>query len=194
MSKPRPNRAIDTAADTRELLDRMTRIAASEEWAGEINPTQRAALAYLARANRFSRKPSQVADYLSATRGTVSQTLKALARKGLIEEQRSQSDKRSISYGLTSHGHTALNFTTAVDAALEQLSDTEIDDLSANLRKVIKSVLTARGGRSFGICNTCQFHQQTNTGAYCTLLDEDLHDGETTEICHEFAERRAANG
>jgi len=68
----------------RELIERLARVSAADEWADDLNPTQKAALAYLARANQYSRSPSQVAEFLAATRGTVSQTLKALARKGLI--------------------------------------------------------------------------------------------------------------
>ncbi|MFC6657468.1 MarR family transcriptional regulator [Roseibium salinum] len=88
----------------RDLIDRLSRLIAAEEWNGPLNPSQFAALSYLARANRFSRAPSHVADYLATTRGTASQTLKALARKGLIAETRSQEDKRSIRYDVTDHG------------------------------------------------------------------------------------------
>ena len=70
----------------RDLIDRLTRLAAAEEWNGPLNPSQFAALNYLARANRFSRATSHVADFLATTRGTASQTLKALSRKELIAE------------------------------------------------------------------------------------------------------------
>lgn len=183
----------DPQNQVREILDRISRIAASEDWTGDINPTQRAALSYLARANRFSRSPSQVADYLEATRGTVSQTLKALARKNLIEEQRSEQDKRSISYVVTDEGHTALNFTTAIDQAVGHLTQGQADDLALALTHLMSDVLQARGGRSFGACRTCRHHRanpsgQTNpSGAYCALLQEALYPAETEQICHEHA-------
>jgi DNA-binding MarR family transcriptional regulator len=84
-----------------DLIDRLGRLNAAEEWNGPLNPSQFAALSYLARANRFSRAPSHVADYLATTRGTASQTLKALARKELIAESRLEEDKRSIRYDVT---------------------------------------------------------------------------------------------
>lgn len=90
--------------EIRDLLDRVLRTSAAEDWTEDISPSQRAVLSYLSRANRYSRAPSQVADYLSATRGTVSQTLKTLARKGLVSEQRSEKDKRSISYKISEIG------------------------------------------------------------------------------------------
>lgn len=180
-----PNR--DPQNQVREILYRISRITASEDWAGDINPTQRAALSYLARANRFSRSPSQVADYLEATRGTVSQTLKALARKDLIEEQRSEQDKRSISYAVTDEGHATLNFRTAIDQAVGHLTQEQADDLALALTHLMSDVLQARGGRSFGVCGTCRHHQTNPSGAYCVLLQEALVPAETEQICHEHA-------
>ncbi len=172
--------------EIRDLLDRLSRINAAEDWTGRVNPTQRAALAYLAKANRFSRKPSQVADYLSATRGTVSQTLKALARKDLIRENRSETDKRSISYGITAEGMKELDHTAAVDVALSLMAEEDLENLSDQLKKLAKELLRQREARPFGICLTCRHHQSGKSGAYCTLLDEPLQKEETDQICHEF--------
>jgi len=171
--------------EIRELLDRIARINASQNWGGDINPTQHAALSYLARANRFSRAPSQVADYLSATRGTISQTLKALARKGLIAEQPSQSDKRRVSYEITRQGLTILNPNANRHAEADLLSKLEMDGLRASLTKLVKSMITARRGRSFGVCLSCRHHNKKKTGAYCSLLDVTLRAEETHYICHE---------
>jgi DNA-binding MarR family transcriptional regulator len=38
----------------------------------------------ISRANRFSRTPAAVADYLASTRGTVSRTLASLESKGYL--------------------------------------------------------------------------------------------------------------
>jgi predicted transcriptional regulator len=66
-------RAIEAA----HLIDRLERLTRAGEGLG-LNPAQWEALRFLARANRFSRSPAAVADYLASTRGTVSQTLIAL--------------------------------------------------------------------------------------------------------------------
>ena len=94
-------------SDTRalsELILRLARLELAGAWQDDLNPAQRAALAYLARANRFSRAPSQVADYLGTTRGTVSQTLKALDSKGHIAAEAAPGDRRSIRYRVTDRG------------------------------------------------------------------------------------------
>ena len=54
------------------LLDRLARLHAARRRAVMLTDAQCAALDYLARANRFSRSPSVIADYLATTRGTAS--------------------------------------------------------------------------------------------------------------------------
>ena len=174
--------------EARALLDRVMRIHAAEDWGDGLNPAQTAALLYLARANRFSRSPSHVAEYLSSTRGTVSQTLKALLRKGLIQEQRSERDKRSISYDVTQAGHALLDGQTVSHNGLDGLSQADLKQLIGALGTLARNALKARGGKSFGVCRTCKYHRRTKDGPYCSLLNEALLPNEADEICHEHAE------
>ena len=178
----------DRHNETRALLERISRVYASEEWDEGVNPAQRAALAYLARANRFSRSPSHVAEYLSTTRGTASQTLKALARKGLIAEQRSTTDKRSISYDVSRTGKKVLDSQSLSDMALDGFSQSELEQLINLLSALARNALRAQGGKSFGVCRTCKFHRVQKSKPYCSLLDEILLPAETDEICHEHVE------
>jgi len=168
-----------------ELLDRIARISAADDWGDDLNPSQRAALSYLARANRFSRAPSQVASYLAATRGTVSQTLKALARKGLVAEQRSVSDKRWMSYQVTEAGQAALDRHSVIDEAVGRLSAAEVAGLGDGLQAMVSYALAARRGRAFGVCRSCRHFQGRGTGSYCALLKEPLSPQDAALICHE---------
>ena len=175
----------DHPARIRELLDRIGRIAAAEEWSDDLNPAQRSALSYLARANRFSRSPSNVADYLCTTRGTASQTLKALERKGLVTPVRSAADKRSISYDVTEEGRAAMATPSDLNAAIDRLPDSEADALLAALEATLRDVLSSRGQREFGVCRTCRYHQPGEDGATCALLNVSLVPMEAGQICHE---------
>lgn len=172
----------------RDLIDRLTRLAAAEEWNGPLNPSQFAALSYLARANRFSRAPSHVAEYLATTRGTASQTLKALARKDLIEETRSAADKRSIRYDPTPEGLRLLEDPSALEEVIAKLPPELADSLAASLKALVLTMLHRRGGRSFGICRTCRHHEASDGGGYCRLLDVPLLPGDADKICHEHSE------
>lgn len=72
-----PNAALEAA----HLIDRLDRLARNGEVSGDLNPAQWEALRFVSRANRFSRTPAALAEYLGSTRGTVSQTLIALEKR-----------------------------------------------------------------------------------------------------------------
>ena len=77
----------DEGGDARMIawpLERLARVMRAREHEDGLNPAQREALRYLARANRFSNTPGALTRYLGATKGTISQTVMALERKGLI--------------------------------------------------------------------------------------------------------------
>ena len=175
----------DIIANINALLDRLSRIIASEGWEGDLNPAQTAALNYLARANRFSRSPSVVAEYLGATRGTVSQTLKALHRKGLVEESPNPTDKRSISYRLTKSGEELVGRKRQLYEVLDALSEKDRSDLEAQLGQVVSTALKKRGLTTFGACKSCKHHLVTEKGIHCALLDLPLRPEETEQICVE---------
>lgn len=169
----------------KHLVKRLARIDASDVWGAELNPAQRAALEYIGRANRYSRKPSQVAEFLGSTRGTVSQTLKSLARKGLVSEIRSKADKRSISYEITASGERVLAVQGILDKALEALHADQLLEISRGLRQVLNNALAINGQRPFGLCKMCRHFRSEAKGGHCNLLDQALLPAETSQICYE---------
>ena len=174
-----------SAARLRPLIDRLARLLLAEDWGDDLNPSQRAALRYLARANRFSRAPSHLAEYLGATRGTVSQTLAVLQRKGLVAETRSETDRRRVALALTDRGQAALGGTQAIDEVLAGLDDTQSETLEAGLTTVLGGMLTRRGARPFGLCRNCRHHEASATGARCVLLGVGLAPEDGALICCE---------
>lgn len=173
------------AARALELVERLGRLAAGESWGEGLNPTQMAALSFLARANQFSRRPGAVAAYLAATKGTVSQTLQALERKGLATRVASQTDGRSARYDATPDGLEALSRSEAALAAFKSLGEQDAAQLVRLLESVLREALEARGGRAFGVCRTCRHFQRTGQQARCGLLQVDLAPEETLKICIE---------
>lgn len=171
----------------RPLLDRLQRLIASEDWTEDLNPAQRSALGYLRRANRFSRSPSQVADYLCTTRGTASQTLKALEKKGLIAHSDSPLDGRAISYEVTPSGYEASARSNALEGAISRMSTEHGTALEEALLELIQLQLKARQFRSFGMCNTCRYHKATAESAWCALLQVELSEQDAQQLCHEHS-------
>ena len=172
-------------SDLRAMIDRLARLTATEDRTGSLNPAQAAALDYLARANRFSRAPSHVADYLGATRGTVSQTLKALERKGLVTSRSNPDDRRGLIYDLSPEGAQLAERNREAEAALDALEQGDKAALDQGLRGAMRVLLDARGGRAFGICGLCRYHEVDGSGRRCALLGVALAAPEAAQICHE---------
>ena len=85
-------------------LERLARVMRAREHEGGLNPAQWEALRFLARANRFSDSPMALTRYLGATKGTISQTLMALERKGFITKSLRPGKRKSLRLGLTAEG------------------------------------------------------------------------------------------
>ncbi len=177
----------DTSNRLHTLIDRLSRVLASDDWADGLNPAQRSALSFLARANRFSRSPSHLADYMCTTRGTASQTLKALAGKELIERDAPTGDKRSIAYRLTASGAKIAGRTEASQRKPTAPGNADDQKLEEGLTALLRAQLKAHSFRSFGICKTCKYHDADGGKRYCRLLEVTLTQQDATQICTEHA-------
>ena len=171
----------------RELINRLARLDTAQAWQGDLNPTQSAVLDYLSRANRFSRSPSHVADYLGTTRGTISQSLKSLCQKGYVIERRSEADKRTISFELSAKGSEAADTPNVMATQVAKMDGISSAVLIAGLEALLLPLLKKRGGKPFGICNECNHFVSRQNGGYCELLSENLSQTDATQICHEQA-------
>jgi DNA-binding MarR family transcriptional regulator len=179
------------------LLERTSRLIQGLLHAESLPPAQWLALQYLARANRFSRTPTAVGLYLEATKGTVSQSLIALVRKGLVRKERDRTDRRSVSMHLTARGESALNRDPLSDlsTAAAALPRQTQDGLSRGLADLLKIMLAKKGGHSFGQCSTCRYFQRQGEPDdprrphRCALLKVPLSDDDASKICveHEYA-------
>lgn len=172
------------------LLERLARILNNDAGLTNIKPAQWEALRYFARANQFSQKPSDLTAYLGVTKGTVSQTINALERKGLIKKTKESLDRRSVRIVLADEGRKLLDDDPlgALSRSIKQLNSDELDKLAQTLETVVKNALNLRSGTPFGICKTCHyFKRDTSEGTpnECSLLQVPLTSGDSELICKE---------
>ena len=182
----------DSAADLiATQIERLARLMRAEEHAEGLNPAQWEALRYLARANRFSNSPGALTRYLGATKGTVSQTVKALERKGFLAKAEREGEKRSVILALTPKAEAVL----ASDPWLRLAA--AVDELGAKTRrrlaKAVRELMAAEVRRglhgSFGQCRSCRFFrekardQDPRGPHFCMLFEEPLSVAETHLIC-----------
>lgn len=139
-------------------------------------------LDYLALCNRYSDTTLAVSDYLGQTKGTVSQSLKLLEKKGLIARETDKNDRRITRLSLTPAGkkivsrlHKKLPVTKTENPVLTEL-----------LRNLLFSWQKDRNHSSFGLCHTCTHNIKLGGGQFqCGLTGESLKKAETEKICRE---------
>lgn len=137
------------------LVERLGRLARALQHRDGTKPVQWEVLRYLARANKRSRTPGALADFLGSTRGTVSQTLITLERKGLIIRRPSSLDGRGMELDLTEAGVAlaAEHPLRELEAAAAVISAGE--KLAEGLTELLIELQRRKGYRIFGDCKTC---------------------------------------
>jgi len=183
---------VTDALANANLLERIGHLSRTEENVGDLYPAQWAALRYLSQANRFSRTPMALTRYLCTTRGTASQTLMALDRKGYITRKPSARDKRAIDIELTKKGRALLQTDPILHlvSMIETAIGEEGKHLRAHLSLILESLVKANDGHRFGECQTCR-HFRFRGGStkksphFCSLLEADLSSSDSEKICVE---------
>ena len=139
------------------LIDRVGRVARSLQFVEGMSPAQWEALRFIARANRYSRNPSALADFLGATKGTVSQTLIALEGKGYLRRARGTPDRRAVDLTLTTDGEALLDHDPlrSLDEAATALAPATKAALVDGLGRLLRDLLQRHGGSEFGVCEGC---------------------------------------
>jgi DNA-binding MarR family transcriptional regulator len=173
------------------LLERLSRLVRAHEHASELNPAQWEALRYLSRCNRFSNSPAALTRYLSATKGTISQTLISLERKGLISKGPRPGQARSVVLGLTSHGEAKLRDDPwqQVSAMVQESGPKTRKKLAAGSQKLVNHIIKSRGLPSFGSCETCRYFREGGAPDdvkgkhWCLLFEEPVTKTEAGKIC-----------
>ncbi len=169
------------------LVDRLGRAVHCLQFADGLNPAQWAVLRYLDRANRYSRTPTAISEYLGTTRGTVSQTIKALEAKGMIGRETNGRDRRAVLLQLTGEGKAALeNDPLHCVASVAGMLGDELDEASRFLDRVVDCLQAGNGSLGFGMCADCTHFCRNGFGAEahrCGLTGDPLSVADSTKIC-----------
>jgi DNA-binding MarR family transcriptional regulator len=174
-------------------LARLARLMRAREHEDGLNPAQREALRFLARANRFSNSPGALTQYLGATKGTISQTVIALERKGFIAKSLRAGGRKTISLTLTEKGHAALaqDPWAELARATEGLGGKTRRRLGRGLTELLEGELRRSGLASFGVCSTCRYFRERGRSEdaggphLCMLFEEALTADDAGRICRE---------
>jgi DNA-binding MarR family transcriptional regulator len=174
-----------------ELVERLgnlmrteLRKAGAEE---SLQPVHVQALIYLSRANRYSNTPQALAEYLGLTKGTVSQTLLLLDRRGLIERFEDEIDRRVVRLRLSSVGDQFLADSQPAlpwQNATRNISPNRIRNATSALREALATLQEDNEGTVFGVCSSCSWCQKLSQRIYrCGRMGDRLSGPETRKLC-----------
>lgn len=177
-----------------ELVDRLSSL-----WRGELRrvgaeegllPIHLQAMLFLSRANRYSNTPQALADYLGLTKGTVSQSLLLLDRRGLIERYEDELDRRVVRLRPSAAGEQFLAEAQPAivwQNATRNLSPNRIRNAVSALRESVSTLQEDNEAPVFGTCPGCVYFQRLSTRAFrCGLMGDRLSPPETRKLCREF--------
>ncbi len=180
--------------DVFDLIERMAALIRSEERKKctelGLQPVHLQVLDYLSRCNRYSDTPAALTNYLGMTRGTVSQTLLLLVKKGYIKKTTDAADRRMVHLSLLDDGYAILKQARASDlfnqAALlfKEHNFVNNEDM---FMKALTALQKANKSQSFGLCKTCQYFTATADGFSCGLTKEALSLSDSEKICQEHS-------
>lgn len=175
-----------------DLIERMAALLRSEErkkcTSLGLQTVHLQALNYISRCNKYSDTPATLSNFLGMTRGTVSQTLSLLEKKGYIKKTPDTKDRRVVHLALLPEGTTVLEqakpgklFCQAA-TLLEQNDTLDYETVYAN---TLMALQKANQSHSFGLCKTCQYFTTDADGFVCGLTKEPLTQSDSEKICQE---------
>ncbi len=182
-------------SDVADLLNRIGRATHCLQFVSGLNPAQWDALRYLARANQYSRSPTALAEFLGTTKGTVSQTIRALENKGYVRRDRHRADGRSVTLEVTPAGTALLEFDPIrqIEEAAAKLPGETGAAMVEGLNSLMAELQSRYGTRVFGACERCGHLKDSASGTdsfRCGLNGDSLTSIDKSRICVKFRASR----
>lgn len=158
-----------------------------------LQPVHVEVLIYLSSANRYSNTPQALAEYLGITKGTTSQSLLLLDRRGLIERYQDDLDRRVVRLRLSAAGEQFLYDAQpqlAWQHATRNISPNRVRNAVSALREALITLQHKGEGKPFGDCSDCQHFERLSARGYrCGLMGDRLSVPETRKLCWLFVEK-----
>lgn len=136
---------------------------------------------------------SHLAKEFNITKPTISDAVRVLLNKELIEKVISTSDSRSYAIQLSDSGKTMVLETENFALPLKnQLNDIESADLVSTFKTLSKLIYKLNQNGVLTVqrtCYACKFYQKNGNLHFCNLLGKELLNSEIRIDCGEFEEK-----
>ena len=158
--------------------------------ANGLSPIQIQILVFIANDKAEYCTVSYLASEFNITKPTISDAIKALEKKKLIEKDYSSSDSRSYTVFLSEKGKSVVfqteHFANPIKDQLSVIDNVDLDQLYLTITQLIyglnrSGVLTVQR-----MCYACKFHSKTENGHFCNYLNTELQHSDIRIDCPEF--------
>lgn len=175
-----------------ELIERISALIRAEERKKcaefGLQTVHLQALDYISRCNRFSDTPAALTRFLGLTKGTVSQTLQILEKKGFIEKIPDLVDKRMVHLKMKDEGADVLDKARPHELfnhASRLLEEQDFDSYEEVFAQTLTALQKANKSQAFGLCKTCKHFIRSEDGFVCGLTKQMLSETDSEKICQE---------
>ena len=171
-----------------ELLVHIGRAALREDGLTDLTAAQWTCLRFFARANVSTRTPSSFASFQATTRGTASQIIKSLERRGMLARTPSDSDRRSVRFDLTDEARAVLSRDPLRDlvGVVGELGEAERERFLETLSTLASALAARRRTPSFGTCRDCRHFGAAGDAAYCACMAATLAAEDVDRLCASY--------
>ncbi len=133
---------------------------------------------------------SYLAKEFNITKPTVSDAVKVLEKKGMIQKDYSSPDSRSYSIFLSEEGKNIVSktetFVNPIKKQLDSIGQSKLENIFTTLSSLIYQ-LNRQGILSVQrTCYACKFYEKHQTQDYCNLLQKELLGQDIRLDCPEF--------
>lgn len=156
-----------------------------------LSPIQVQILIFLMYHSNEKRKVSYLASEFNMTKATISESVKTLEQKELIEKVSEVHDTRSYIINLTPRGkliaEKASFFTRQLQIPIDELDDAGKETMLSGLIDIIKHLNSVGLISIQRMCYTCQFFKEGSIAEphYCSLLKQNLAQTQLRIDCEE---------
>lgn len=175
---------------TFKLIERISTLIRAEERkkyaAFGLQPVHIQVLDYLSACNSYSNTAVGITEYFGLTKGTVSQTLQVLERKGYVEKHLDEEDARVTHLTLSKSGDLLLenaNKDDVFNQAQQAVLSKQYESLDDALRMTLSMLQQSCDTKSFGSCDSCMNFNVEENHYLCSATRLPVQQIETHKIC-----------
>lgn len=158
-----------------------------------ISPIQIQILLFISNHRSDLTSVSHLAIEFNVTKATISDAVRVLVSKELVEKDHSSTDLRSYTLKLSQNGVKLINdlenFTAPLQHELNQISDAELNSMYKTLTQLIYQLNRSGILSVQRTCFGCKFYENRRKSHYCLYLQKNLVDSEIRLDCPEFEEK-----